>query len=48
MKATIWNDFIQMVVVVIGLLILLIVGSIAVDGNIWSIAYEGHRIEFDK
>ena len=48
MKATIWNDFIQMLVLSVGLIILLIMGSIETNGNFWAIAYAGGRIEFDK
>jgi len=48
MKATIWNDFIKMVVIFVGLVILIILGSFKVVGNVWKIAYDGGRIEFDK
>jgi Na+(H+)/acetate symporter ActP len=48
MKATIWNDFIQMIVIIIGLILLIILGAIEVNGNFWKIADQGGRIEFDK
>jgi SSS family transporter len=48
MKATIWNDFIQMIVIVVGLLVLIIVGAIRLDGNFWDINDEFGRIEFDN
>jgi hypothetical protein len=48
MKATIWNDFAQMIVIGVGLIILIILGSIKVGNSMWDICYDGGRIEFDK
>jgi Na+/proline symporter len=48
MKATILNDFIQMLIVVGSLLTIFIAGAVKVGGNFWSIAYDGQRIEFGK
>ncbi|ESO00062.1 hypothetical protein HELRODRAFT_83724 [Helobdella robusta] len=50
MKATIWNDFFQMLVIALTLLLMLIFGIVRVGSmsKVWQISVEGGRIEFDN
>jgi solute carrier family 5 (sodium-dependent multivitamin transporter), member 6 len=50
MKAGIWIDSLQVLVIYAGLLIIIIMGSIEVGGidEVWKRAYDGNRIEFFK
>ena len=49
MRATIWNDAFQMVIVLVSFLLLTIFGAIATDGlgNAMEIASEGGRTNFN-
>ena len=50
MKANVWTDVLQALVMYAGIFIGVIQGLILVGGfeRAFSIAYQGHRIEFDK
>ena len=50
MKATIWNDFCQMLIVVVGLLCVIVLGAIKVGGmdDAWKVNEAGGRIVFDE
>ena len=50
MKAVMWTDVFQVTMMMAGLLAVLIQGSIDNGGfiNIWQIAKEGGRIQFDE
>ena len=50
MKATIWNDFCQMIIVVVGLLCVIVLGAIKVGGmdDAWKVNEAGGRIVFDE
>ena len=46
MKATVWNDFLQMVVIIAGLFCIIIIGTLRLGGikRVWEINEEGGRI----
>ena len=49
MKATIWNDFVQMIVIGSTLVVLLIVGAVRVgSGDMLRNGRDGGRIDFNK
>ena len=50
LKAVLWTDTFQMTIVILGIFVLLIAGVEEAGGfsNVWEIADEGGRIEFDK
>ncbi|KAL9971857.1 hypothetical protein ACROYT_G018069 [Oculina patagonica] len=49
MKAVIWTDVFQGIVMLVGLTTIIIVGTIKVGslGKVFDIAYKGHRLDFD-
>ena len=49
MKATIWNDFFQMCIISVGLVIIIALGMADFSGiaNVWDINEAGGRIRFD-
>jgi len=50
MKATIWNDFCQMIVITAGLIVIIVFGLIEIGGfgPMWDINVKGGRIKFDE
>jgi len=50
MKATIWNDFIQMIIIVVGLLVIICLGAEEQGGmnKVWAENEDGERIIFDE
>ena len=50
MKAVVWTDVFQCIVMWIGLVAVIIRGSLVLGGfeEVWKTAYEGGRIEFKK
>ena len=50
MKAVIWADFFQMMVILAGMFALIIKGSVVNNGfqTVWNISYHGQRIELTK
>jgi len=48
MKATIWNDFVQMLVIGAGIVVLLVLSFIKVGGSMWETCTDGGRIYLNK
>lgn len=50
MKATIWNDFLQMIVILVGLLVIICLGAEEQNGmnSVWQENEDGGRIIFDE
>lgn len=49
MRAVVWTDVVQMVIILIGVLALIIEGTVDVGGpaNVWKRVTEGSRIQTD-
>ncbi len=50
MKAVIWTDVVQMIIILVGLIILIIKGSVDAGGAtyVWNKSLEGGRVDFSK
>ena len=50
MKATVWNDFMQMIIIALTLILVIIFGLVKGGGfgEVWSISDEGGRIIFNE
>lgn len=49
MKAVIWTDVFQGVVMLVGMIAIIIVGTVKVGslGKVFDVAYKGHRLELE-
>ena len=50
MRAVVWTDAIQMIILVVGLIVVAVLGSKQVGGGdkVWQIAKDTGRVNFDK
>lgn len=49
MKAVIWTDVFQGIVMLVGMTTIIIVGTVKVGslGKVFDVAYKGHRLDFE-